>query len=104
MCQLHSHFWGLRHKPLQKIGDLEGKPFLQILLGHSQGPSRVAVCDLSYLIHFSRPRDVVVAPQKRSQDQPADLDTLLYDMNAFAEANVRRQLDVELEVGEGAGI
>ena len=57
-----------------------------------------------YLIHFIRPRTVTVAAQKRSHDQLADLGTLLYDMNAFAEANVRRQLDVELEVGEGAGI
>src|SRR5262245_41507737 len=57
-----------------------------------------------YLIHFVRPRTVTVAAQKRSHDQLSDLGTLLYDMNAFAEANVRRQLDVELEVGEGAGI
>ena len=34
----------------------------------------------------------------------ADLDTLMYDMNAFAEENTRRPLDVELEVAEGAGI
>lgn len=57
-----------------------------------------------YLIHFSRVREVNVEPQMRSQDQSADQETLLYDMNAFAEANVRRPLDVELEVSEGAGI
>jgi DMSO/TMAO reductase YedYZ molybdopterin-dependent catalytic subunit len=57
-----------------------------------------------YLIHFPRPREVVVEAQRRREDQYADLDTLVYDMNAFAEENVRRALDVELEVWAGAGI
>jgi len=57
-----------------------------------------------YLISFVRPRAVAVEPRRRSQDRPADHETLVYDMNAFAEANVRRALDVELEVGDGAGI
>ena len=57
-----------------------------------------------YHIHFVRPREVVVEQQQQRLDQPADLDTLLYDMNAFAEANVGRALDVELELNEGAGI
>jgi len=57
-----------------------------------------------YQIHFSRPRHVAVERQKRSDDRRADLGTLLYDMNAFAEENVRLALDVELEVMEGAGI
>lgn len=57
-----------------------------------------------YQIHIVRPRLVVVEGFKHSQDQAADRDTLMYDMNAFAEENVRRQLDVELEVAEGAGI
>lgn len=57
-----------------------------------------------YQIHFSRPRAVMIESQKRSADRHADLDALMYDMNAFAEANTRRALDVELEVAEGAGI
>jgi DMSO/TMAO reductase YedYZ molybdopterin-dependent catalytic subunit len=57
-----------------------------------------------YLIHFVRPRDVIVERQKHSHDQHADQGTLVYDMNAFAEENVSRRLDVELDVAEGAGI
>ena len=38
------------------------------------------------------------------EDQPADHETLVYNTKVFAEANVRRALDVELEVGDGAGI
>lgn len=57
-----------------------------------------------YQIHFARPREVTVAERKRSSDRSADWNTLLYDMNAYAEAGVRRPLDVALEVGEGAGI
>jgi DMSO/TMAO reductase YedYZ molybdopterin-dependent catalytic subunit len=57
-----------------------------------------------YQIHFTRPREVLVAAKSRRQDQPADLDALLWDMNAFAEQNVRQPLDVELEMYEGAGI
>ncbi len=57
-----------------------------------------------YQIHFMRPRELIVERRKRAEDRAADLGTLLYDMNAFAEENVRRPLDVELEVGEGAGI
>jgi hypothetical protein len=36
--------------------------------------------------------------------QPHDSELLLYDMNAFAEANARLPLDVELEFGVGEGI
>jgi DMSO/TMAO reductase YedYZ molybdopterin-dependent catalytic subunit len=57
-----------------------------------------------YQIHFMRSRELTVERKKRAEDRAADLGTLLYDMNAFAEENVRRPLDVELEVGEGAGI
>jgi DMSO/TMAO reductase YedYZ molybdopterin-dependent catalytic subunit len=57
-----------------------------------------------YQIHFARPREVEIVAQKRSQDRHADVDALVYDMNAFAEENTRRTLDVDLEVCEGAGI
>ncbi len=58
----------------------------------------------SYLIHFSRPIQVSVAPTQRGQDMPADVDTLLYDMNAYAEENSRLPLDVTLEFVGGEGI
>jgi hypothetical protein len=35
---------------------------------------------------------------------PGDSEALRYDMNAFAEANARRPLDVDLEFSSGAGI
>ncbi|MBI1902237.1 MAG: sulfite oxidase [Planctomycetia bacterium] len=57
-----------------------------------------------YMIHFSRPRNVAVEPARRSRDERADAETLVFDMNAFAEENVRRPLDVELEFAGGGGI
>ncbi|HEV3259737.1 MAG TPA: sulfite oxidase [Gemmataceae bacterium] len=57
-----------------------------------------------YVIHYSRPVPVEVPEARRSQARGADLDTLMYDMNAYAEENTRRPLDVEMEVAEGAGI
>jgi DMSO/TMAO reductase YedYZ molybdopterin-dependent catalytic subunit len=57
-----------------------------------------------YMIHFSRPAQVHVAGARRSQAQRSDLDTLLYDMNAYAEENRRFPLDVEMEFAGGEGI
>jgi DMSO/TMAO reductase YedYZ molybdopterin-dependent catalytic subunit len=57
-----------------------------------------------YLIHHSRPRLVSVATGQRAVAGHADLTTLLYDMNAFAEESARLPLDVELEFSGGAGI
>jgi DMSO/TMAO reductase YedYZ molybdopterin-dependent catalytic subunit len=57
-----------------------------------------------YQIHFARPREITVESRTRAQAKPADLDAMMYDMNAFAEENRRRPLDVELEMYEGAGI
>jgi DMSO/TMAO reductase YedYZ molybdopterin-dependent catalytic subunit len=57
-----------------------------------------------YLIHHSRPRVVRIAAAQRASAGHADLSTLLYDMNAFAEENLRLPLDVELEFSGGAGI
>jgi DMSO/TMAO reductase YedYZ molybdopterin-dependent catalytic subunit len=57
-----------------------------------------------YLIHFSRPRRVVVEAARRRHDQPAALDELLWDMNAYAEENMRLPLDVTLEFTAGEGI
>ena len=52
-----------------------------------------------YLIHHSRPLEVRVEAAR-----PADAELMLYDMNAYAEANARLPLDVELEFVGGGGI
>lgn len=57
-----------------------------------------------YLIHHYRPRAVRVTAAPRGQARAGDWDTLVYDMNAFAEENSRRRLDVELDFSFGAGI
>jgi hypothetical protein len=57
-----------------------------------------------YMIHYSRPVPVRIAAMQRSLASRADLDTLLYDMNAFAEENNRMRLDVEMEFMAGEGI
>jgi DMSO/TMAO reductase YedYZ molybdopterin-dependent catalytic subunit len=57
-----------------------------------------------YLIHHSRPTPVRVSAARRVEARPADLEALLYDMNAYAEENTRFPLDVEMEFSGGAGI
>ena len=54
-----------------------------------------------YLIHHSRPMTVRVLSRAAA---PIDPDSLVYDMNAFAEENHRLPLDIELEFSAGAGI
>ena len=56
-----------------------------------------------YLIHHSRPTPVRVAAARR-QAHAADVSTLVWDMNAYAEENYRLPLDVELEFMAGEGI
>jgi DMSO/TMAO reductase YedYZ molybdopterin-dependent catalytic subunit len=57
-----------------------------------------------YMIHFSRPIPVRVESRVGKDAAAGDIDVLRYDMNAFAEANARRPLDVDLEYSLGAGI
>jgi DMSO/TMAO reductase YedYZ molybdopterin-dependent catalytic subunit len=57
-----------------------------------------------YQIHHSRPTLVQVDAARRSQARRSDWAALVYDMNAFAEENYRRPLDVALEFSAGAGI
>ncbi len=57
-----------------------------------------------YLIHHSRPNIVQVLRTRRVRDERADAETLLYDMNAYAEENTRFPLDVELAFTGGEGI
>jgi DMSO/TMAO reductase YedYZ molybdopterin-dependent catalytic subunit len=57
-----------------------------------------------YMIHFSRPSVVSVEKALRSTESWADADSLLYDMNAFAEENTRFPLDIQMEFAGGEGI
>lgn len=57
-----------------------------------------------YLIHHTRPRCVRIAAGQRATASHADLPMLLYDMNAYAEENMRLPLDAEMEFSGGAGI
>ena len=57
-----------------------------------------------YMIHFSRPIAVEIEPQPAADMARSDSQTLLYDMNAFAEVNASLPLDVNLEFSLGAGI
>jgi DMSO/TMAO reductase YedYZ molybdopterin-dependent catalytic subunit len=57
-----------------------------------------------YLIHHSRPVSVRVEARQHTQAERADLETLLYDMNAYAERAQQMMLDVELEFSAGEGI
>ena len=57
-----------------------------------------------YMIHHARPIAVQVESRSARDAAFADADALRYDMNAFAEANARRPLDVDLDFNYGAGI
>jgi hypothetical protein len=67
-------------------------------------PARHDPLNGGYLIHHSRTIPVRVAAGLPAHAQPGDAETLLYDMNAYAEENVRNRLDVELEFAAGGGI
>jgi len=56
-----------------------------------------------YLIHHSRPLRLRVAAVRRATDY-TDAQTIMYDMNAYAEENMRLPLDVEMEFSAGEGI
>jgi hypothetical protein len=57
-----------------------------------------------YMINVSRPISVRVDDKRRSRAKWSDLDTLCYDMNAYAEEQSRLPLDIELEFAGGEGI
>ena len=57
-----------------------------------------------YLIHHSRARPVRVEATRHIHDERGDAALLLYDMNAFAEENIRFPLDVEMQFSGGEGI
>jgi hypothetical protein len=56
-----------------------------------------------YRIHFCRPVTVHIEAATVAVPQ-ADYESILYDMNAYAEANSRRPLDVDLVFMAGEGI
>jgi DMSO/TMAO reductase YedYZ molybdopterin-dependent catalytic subunit len=57
-----------------------------------------------YMIHAVRPIPVEIEVGRRSQAFLGSLDTVLYDMNAYAEENSQCRLDVEMEFSGGEGI
>lgn len=57
-----------------------------------------------YMITFSRAITVRVEAVRGADEEPADLEALFYDMNAFAEENSLRSLDIDLDCTAGAGI
>jgi hypothetical protein len=57
-----------------------------------------------YLIHHSRPVSVRVDARQHVLAERADPETLLYDMNAFAERTLHMALDVEMGFSAGEGI
>jgi DMSO/TMAO reductase YedYZ molybdopterin-dependent catalytic subunit len=73
-------------------------------VGGQMQPTQYDPLYSGYMIHFSRPISVRVESRAAKDAAAADIDSLRYDMNAFAEANARRPLDVDLEFSLGAGI
>jgi hypothetical protein len=57
-----------------------------------------------YLIHHSRPTTVTVGAARVGAARLADLEEMMYDMNAYAEENARLPLDVEMAFSGGEGI
>jgi DMSO/TMAO reductase YedYZ molybdopterin-dependent catalytic subunit len=57
-----------------------------------------------YLIHHSRLIPVRVQAGLAAAAERGGIEMLLYDMNAYAEENMRNPLDVELEFAAGSGI
>lgn len=57
-----------------------------------------------YMIHHSRPVPVRVEVSRKAVAHVGDPNAYLYDMNAYAEENMRLPLDAEMEFAVGAGI
>ncbi len=56
------------------------------------------------MINFGRPQRVQVEADVKSEAHGGDLEALLYDMDLFAEQNVRLPLDLDMAFTDGAGI
>jgi DMSO/TMAO reductase YedYZ molybdopterin-dependent catalytic subunit len=75
-----------------------------VAAGGAMQPAEHDPLNGGYCINFSRPRPVRVVATRQVVDQRGSADLLQYDMNAFAEDNVRFPLDVELDFVGGEGI
>lgn len=60
--------------------------------------------NLGYQIDFCRPIPVRVAAATRTYAEIGNVDALLFDINAYAEENVRMPLDVDAHYSGGGGI
>jgi hypothetical protein len=84
-----------------------GEYDLTVRATSTSGRTQPAERDLllgGYVIHHTRAIPVRVAAGQRVQAVPSVLSALLYDMNAYAEENMSRPLDVEMEFTGGEGI
>jgi DMSO/TMAO reductase YedYZ molybdopterin-dependent catalytic subunit len=84
-----------------------GEHELMVRATSTSGRTQPAERDLllgGYVIHHTRAIPVRVAPGQRVHATPAVLSAMLYDMNAYAEENMSRPLDVEMEFVGGEGI
>lgn len=71
--------------------------------GHVQPTSHDSLRG-GYMINFGRPQRVQVEADVKSEAHGGDLEALLYDMDLFAEQNVRLPLDLDMAFTDGAGI
>jgi hypothetical protein len=60
--------------------------------------------NLGYQIDFCRPVPVRVAAATRTYAEIGNPDALLFDINSYAEENMRLPLDVEAQYSGGGGI
>jgi hypothetical protein len=71
--------------------------------GRTQPSAHDPLCG-GYRIHHTRPIQMHLEAARVSKAGRADLDTFLYDMNAYAEEQARFPLDVYMEFSLGEGI
>ncbi|MBI3821131.1 MAG: sulfite oxidase [Planctomycetes bacterium] len=72
--------------------------------GGRMQPMEYDALNLGYQIDFCRPIPVRVAAATRTYAEIGNLDALLFDINAYAEENVRMPLDVDAQYSAGGGI
>ncbi|MGO9466696.1 MAG: sulfite oxidase [Isosphaeraceae bacterium] len=90
------------------LWEAESPGALTVLVRATSSSGRVQPADHDplhggYLIHHSRPLCVHVAALSGAETY-SDAQTIVYDMNAYAEEKMRLPLDVEMEFSAGEGI
>ncbi len=90
------------------LWEAESPGELTVLVRATSSSGRVQPADHDplhggYLIHHSRPLCVHVAALSGAETY-SDAQTIVYDMNAYAEEKMRLPLDVEMEFSAGEGI